>query len=309
MSKKARLTMNEVTTLAQAEIVCRIGTGNSTAGGTAEEILKKYNELISQKKSKARPISKSSIEHKLADWRRDGKIPPAMVNLPTEERPLDSEIPWSLDQPWSLGCLAEREIFLEALPVVMQVWKQKQTWFEPLTIRQAQWVARLYRLIPADVVLITHWAELYALWERMGNLLGQKFESSAFDAALVMRPWELITAILTDTIKPDEGFGMLPIDELLRLSNETYVDTREEIDRVYLLWQYYFRKGPRWDNLNEKTQHEIEMQLRKWVLDCPWIEDERWLSSFMDGDISLTDLTASPFFKPSELLKEVGYEV
>ena len=213
------------------------------------------------------------------------------------------------DKPWSLGCLAGREIFPEALPVVMQVWRQKLTWFEPLTIRQAQWVAKLYRLIPADVVLLSHWADLYAIWERMGNLLGEKFESSAFDAALVMRPWELITAILTNTIKPDVCFGMLPIDELLRLSNETYVDSREEIDRVYFLWQYYLRKGPRWGNLNEKTQHEIEIQLRKWVLDCPWIEDERWLSNFMDGDISLTDLTASPFFKPSELLKEVGYEV
>lgn len=213
-----------------------------------------------------------------------------------------------LDSPWSLARLAEYEISPEALPVVLQIWRQRLAYFGPLTIRQAQWVARLYRLIPTDVVLIAHWAELYALWERMGNVLEQEFESSAFDAALVMRPWELITAILTDKIKPDECFGMLPIDELLRLSNETYVDTREEIDRVHLLWQYYFRKGPRWDNLNEKTQHNIEIQLRKWVLGRPWIEDGEWLQRYIDKDLSLEDLDNNPLFKPTELLKVVGYE-
>ena len=188
MSKRARLTSNELTTLLQAEIACRVGIGNSMAGGKAEKILEKYNELISQGKSKARRISKSSIEHKLADLRHDGKIPPAAANLPTEERPLDSETSWSLDEPWSVGCLAKYDIPSEALPSVMSAYKKRLAENDVLTIREALWIGRLYGVIdPKD--LVYDWAFLYALEEQISEILGKPFDSRNLDSEMMYDPY------------------------------------------------------------------------------------------------------------------------
>jgi hypothetical protein len=58
-------------------------------------------------------------------------------------------IPNPKDVPWSLYTLAEYDIPADALKAVLDVYAITMTWdSEPLlTVREAQWVARLYRVI------------------------------------------------------------------------------------------------------------------------------------------------------------------
>lgn len=224
----------------------------------------------------------------------------------TELRKHDEKWEKELDKPWTIGSMNKCAIPPETLPVVLQVWRKQLNWIEPLTVRQARWVVRLCTTIPDGVVLLTHWAQLYALWERMCSLSDIDFDSSAFDAALVMRPWELITALLTDKVTA-KMIPAFPIDELVRLSNENYVDTMEEIDRVFDSWRHFMIKGPLWADLTKELRGKVEIYLRKWVLDRPWIEDGEWLSKYIDKGFSREDLDNNPLFKPTELLKVVGY--
>ena len=186
MSKKPRLKKIELDFLCQAEIECRIGTGNSIGGGKAQTVLEKYNDLISQgSQAEARSISKSTVEHKLAEWRRDGKIPAAAANLPIEAQPLDSEKSCPLDQPWCVGCLAKYDIPPEALPIVMWVYEkhlgQKEQHF---SIREALWIARLYKLID-DPIILDRFAYAYTLRDQIDWILGTYTSRRDLDVQLI----------------------------------------------------------------------------------------------------------------------------
>ncbi len=231
-----------------------------------------------------------------------------------------------MDKPWTLASVERYPIPPEALPIVMRVWKQQLNWFEPFTIRQAKWVGRLYKVIPEDLVLLAHWSGLYAITERMNSLIGTEVNSAPFDAALVMGPWELLTALWTDAVKLTESIGEFPLNELVQLSQASRVDFKEERDGVNKLWLDYFRKKPKWQQLNTEQQEWIRGRLRLWVLEHPWTEDPSWVSWFEYEEgltieqfnshrlsntpkIVLEKFTSNPLFKPIELLKVVGYEV
>ena len=186
MSKKPRLKKIELDFLCQAEIECRIGTGNSIGGGKAQTILEKYNDLISQgSQAEARSISKSTVEHKLAEWRRDGKIPAAAANLPTEEQPLDSEKSCPLDQPWCVGCLAKYDIPPEALPIIMWFYeKYLREEEQHFSIREALWLARLYKLID-DPIILARFAYAYKLRDQIDWILGTYTSRRDLDIQLI----------------------------------------------------------------------------------------------------------------------------
>ena len=77
-----------------------------------------------------------------------------------------------LDEPWSPGSLAKYEMSPEALPAVMWVYeKHLREEEQPLTIRQAMWIARLYKVVDVSNHL-EDLAILYANREHFGELLG-----------------------------------------------------------------------------------------------------------------------------------------
>lgn len=242
-----------------------------------------------------------------------------------EHKALPDEIK-EMDKPWTLISPIEPEIPSDAIPVLLKVWKQQLNWFEPFTIRQAKWVGRLYKVIPEDLVLLAHWSYLYAITERMNSLIGTEVNSAPFDAALVMGPWELLTALWTGAVKLTEGIGDFPISELVELSKESRVDLKDELDGVTALWIDFLSKEPKWLQLNAEQQKWIRGRLRLWVLKHPWTEDQSWLSWFDYEEgltieqlnshrlsntpkIVLEKFASNPLFKPIELLKVVGYEV
>lgn len=131
-----------------------------------------------------------------------------------------------LDEPWSLGSLVEYPIAPEALPVVISVYKKCMLEEEPeLTIREALWIGRLYRIIelyqprsiPPDVEdmlksgqwhdknawpvskvkpkiepkdLVLDWAYTYANWEIISEIEGKPFDSGELDSYIMVNVYE-----------------------------------------------------------------------------------------------------------------------
>jgi hypothetical protein len=95
----------------------------------------------------------------------------------------------ALDEPWSLSCLARKEYHIppEALPTVVSFYKQRLTENDVLTIREALWAARLFKIVdPPDLVF--DWAFLYAIDEMIAEESGKPFESRERDLEMINNP-------------------------------------------------------------------------------------------------------------------------
>ncbi len=159
-----------------------------------------------------------------------------------ELKPNESK-PQYLDQPWSLGLMAEKKLEYrippEAVPYVLVV----QSWAEnypddvfkkphaPLTIRQALWVARLYGTITPKAMekaqknvrmrysighYLYQWSEAYATRERICKMTRTPFDTKNLDR-LLGTMGEPITGNKTTVIFFREGmsFEIDTIDEEL----------------------------------------------------------------------------------------------
>jgi hypothetical protein len=85
-----------------------------------------------------------------------------------------------LDEPWNLMTLRDFDIPAEAIPTVLrarfyiQLYQHNVT---PLTIRQAKWIARLYKLIDVDkdianIFVLVSLARNYAFFDHLSALDG-----------------------------------------------------------------------------------------------------------------------------------------
>lgn len=114
-----------------------------------------------------------------------------------------------LDKPWHLGSLEEYNLPSEAIPYVLavqdfsekypdQLFKEPR---QPVTIRQAKWIARLYGIVAASgfkfksnwpfkdnkvkvAAYLYDWSKLYALHEITCKLSNIPFNTTELDLAL-----------------------------------------------------------------------------------------------------------------------------
>jgi len=123
------------------------------------------------------------------------------------------------DKPWMLGTSTFYEIPAESLLAVIKVWRFCLATDRPFTIREAQWVIRLYTVI-SDTLDLWTWASLYATRERVSGgsfRLKKTFDTSDLDVALAMQPLELATTRLVGKVGPIESlvesnFVAMPIN-------------------------------------------------------------------------------------------------
>jgi len=324
MSRKPRLTQNELDLLARAASEC--------SGETAEVVLARYLEL------EGRPLSKSTVEKKLAEWRRNGTIAPAKATLPTEERPLGFEAPWSL----GVSVQPEYGISPEATGALLAVWNYCLAIGHVFTIREARWVARLR---PAFAGRDSRIGELfahayeYAIRERICKILNKQIDTIDLDAGLfiknreryVYRSLGLVPRISVPYHQREERMGNAYWDYLAWAEHaatniafnhipKAAIDTGEineiqklfslteklpgEQDRIYAALLLFLSKGPKWDTLSTQEYLQILSELRKWVTEV--IASKQPVEyEILDskGGIKPTDILHPDF------LEAVGYEV
>lgn len=93
----------------------------------------------------------------------------------------------SKDDPWSIATLGDYPIPVDAMPTVMSIYKRVLLGERELTIREVQWIARLYRIFD-DLDLVWDWAWQYALSEWVDEITHNPFDTTQLDLELVRNP-------------------------------------------------------------------------------------------------------------------------
>ena len=168
------------------------------------------------------------------------------------------------DEPWSLGSLAEHPILLEALPVVMALNWKRRTEDSELSIREALWIARLYKAF-TSLDLVYDWAFLYTLEEMVFEMQGKPFDSSELDLEMMSNPYyasesrkeifihEIADKYSADPIKlKNLNLSLEEIEEIVKSNPEEFF-TKE---KFYL--SDYSKEGAKLiDKLNEADKAKL----------------------------------------------------
>ena len=118
-------------------------------------------------KWKEQPPELSTLEKRISYYRSIPKVP--------------------FDELWSLGSLARHPIPPDAMPIVMSIYKKTLAGNDELTIRQAQWIARLYKILDHPE-LVWDWAWAYAMDEWLSEITNNPFDTTNLDLEMVRNP-------------------------------------------------------------------------------------------------------------------------
>ncbi|MBI4187313.1 MAG: hypothetical protein HY530_07430 [Chloroflexi bacterium] len=192
-----------------------------------------------------------------------------------------------LDTPWSLGCLVEYELPVEAVPTVLEIkWRRLDTLrdirINQLTFRQAKWIARLYRLAK-DTKELEAWAVFYALLEVISELTNITLDTSGLDDAIfrhntnadILTWWgwlsntnDLSYSLRKELLEREIGMleqaklgltlGLPNFSPLSDIYPDMYGDLR--VYYYYLLW--LLSRSKKWANLATETREELVFRLR-----------------------------------------------
>ncbi len=217
-----------------------------------------------------------------------------------------------MQEPWSLSTLDKYPIPPEALPAVLECWRYTINLGDPLTIRQAKWVARLY-FIFTDITELTLNSGMYAYEELLSLISGTPMRNFELDNHLVMGYREVQTikipewgnSIVTYSAKPqvfiaedggimEEFLNALPSDihnndinyvadyayylisliSALPSSVKYFPDIESRM--VYLRHLYYLSSVDNWKRFKPEEIRDIVVDLRKWIVETKAeIDEER----------------------------------
>lgn len=137
---------------------------------------------------------------------KKGKVPPTRDTLKKMISRARNYIP-RVDEPWNIATLSEYEIPAEALPMVLRVWGRSfERRGKHLTIREAKWVSRLYRLVQ-DIDALKWWAKYYAVQEKITEITGKRPKNVLSRNLMDGFLWHELTG-------ESELFGFIPFSEV-----------------------------------------------------------------------------------------------
>lgn len=326
--------------------------GNSTIPNEVRDmVVRAWREIKRRGEEPRAKEVRAEVARELKErGRSDHQLPQlrTVQDILQKARQRFSEDEKALDEPWCMGSLERYPLPPDALPAVLRVWKLMLTFYKPLTIREATWVARLHSVGPDDTESLMMWAGIYAEQEASSAALNQPSDSSALDASLVMDYWEWATVawirgqawVQTMKVQGPQRPHVIRIGDseseqtaesaehlfygkleecqgntdgrrqvLARLAD---LGLSEEATLVYAHWLSYLSDGPRLRDLTHEDVHSIIVRLRDWVLSHPWNNlDEEAAMQVLGVRMGFNSerLAAIPHFAPWELLSEVGYDV
>ena len=244
------------------------------------------------------------VQHEV-NVRMRGKGPriSAIQKQLTTVRKASASVSKSLEAPWSIAVSADYGIPLETNEVLMKIWKWCAVVGMTLTIREAQWVARLRGVTTDD--LLYSLAVSYARREHVCQLLGrEEIYTADLDIVSVfpmtnvmwspydtevrwafLETWRVVIGISysTDDLalfdkhaaeldswnKSTFAYMNIPagqtVEKYLSINPQHSQVLGENADIVYALWLRLFGSSPKWKNMTLETKIEMAMRLRKEV--------------------------------------------
>lgn len=206
------------------------------------------------------------------NWPRENTVYQHLrkIRKNNEARPRESK---ELDEPWTVPSLAKCPIPAEALPSVLRAWVYAREQLNiPLTIRQAQWTARLYAAIK-DIPTMVKEALSYARFELIGELLGSGYESHSIGADLALfesmigerLPLERRCRVLGVDIELCKRLGLnsdKPEPQLRKelTAGEAAFFTRDSIERSMKLGKVFHLAMEEVKSQEEWDKREVELQ-------------------------------------------------
>ena len=242
------------------------------------------------------------VQHEVNERMR-GKGPKisAIQKQLTTVRKASVSVSKSLEAPWSIAVSADFDIPLETNEVLMKIWKWCVVVGMTLTIREAQWVARLRGVTPDD--LLYSLAVRYARREQVCQLLGrEEIYTTDLDIGSVfpmindgwsphdtevrwafIEMWRVVAGISysTDELasiskradeldswnKSNYAYMNIPasrmVEKYLSINPQHKQTLRENTDIVYTIWLRLFGSSPKWKSMTLETKIEMAMRLYK----------------------------------------------
>lgn len=115
---------------------------------------------------------------------RMGEVAPSEETLIKMISDARNKEPNPLDNIWHMGTLNDYPLLMEAIPSVLKVQQLKVWLGEPFTVRQAQWVTKLFPIFKkTDLLEGVSW--VYSQLERDCELSRTKFDTSLYDNYLL----------------------------------------------------------------------------------------------------------------------------
>ena len=270
-----------------------------------------------------------TIGNLLAEWRKEGTLPPAQANVPPGEQVNPQEA------DWSIGTAAPHLVPPEALPTICKLWDWCVATGRRLTVRQAKWAAKL-RLLPEFQGFsinskLYRWSTLYARREWTCRKLQRTVITTDLDAELIL-DWRRSVAYATGALSEPHDLRVLKYNEDQLSENDresrwsALIDVTESLalgraiqqkarqmslpeddknaeDWLYAIWLRKLAKGPRWLEMSQEERDRVADRLLQLITE-KWAE---W-GPVVSAPVIRSSWPAPWNWRPTELLKEVGYD-
>jgi len=133
-----------------------------------------------------------------------------------------------LDKPWSTISMSKYPIPPEALPAVLQLWVWTRENLDiEFTIREAQWVARLYA-VTKNIPILSFISRAYAATEMICEQIGASYESRH---SLDLKMFGLMTGQEITPERQEKILGEGEEEWFLGLSDEEWSDMQQTLEQ------------------------------------------------------------------------------
>lgn len=193
------------------------------------------------------------LGHKLSPEEKKGLLPGTSL-IGKYVKPIRKPILTHTEKPdplWNIGTLEQFPLSAESIPHILKVQSLDSGLFK-VTIQQAKWIARLYKVIQ-DIDKLREISRHYAMYEKICKLAKiDNIDTSKFDRALMTSPKEAIELF-------EREFGDMDFSDYKKVFEQT---TGVELAGVnYEALMFYIRDGALYAVIKLRDNKKVDVQL------------------------------------------------
>jgi hypothetical protein len=200
------------------------------------------------------------------------------------------------DRPWNLGQLKDFPIDPEVVPYLLSMQhKRKSESKKPLTVREAIWINRLYKI--TDINNLDWWAGMYALREKSTEITNTNIDTTDIDFLLANQEPGIETIVKLKIA--DQMSSMADLwwknRNFEQVQNESNKNTLNEFcDRFtedFAVWLYITHRNsiPR-DNINNLSIANFKLSLKSWIKKLEDMTEKKRDEIFFETGIAVENI-------------------